>query len=130
MALTSQQTEELLYAIDQRRNVLFAEIRQDVDKWRAEQFNELAGPAPDAGDESVAQLISDLDRADLSRDIGELRALEAARERMAAGSYGVCAECGGEIAFGRLRAEPGALRCVDCQSRHEKTYGGSGGSKL
>jgi phage/conjugal plasmid C-4 type zinc finger TraR family protein len=78
----------------------------------------------------VATLIGDIDHADVSRDMNELRALDAARERMAEGSYGVCADCGSEIEFARLKATPTALRCLRCQTLHEKTFASPGGSSL
>jgi DnaK suppressor protein len=34
----------------------------------------------------------------------------------------VCIDCGGDVGVERLRAEPAAPRCIDCQRRHEKTY--------
>jgi RNA polymerase-binding transcription factor DksA len=126
MALSAQQTEELRRIIDKRRKALIAEIRADVAKARDEAFGELAGAAPDSGDESVADLLQDLDQFDVSRDLTELRGLEAARERMAAGRYGTCIECGGEIEYARLRVNPGAARCIACQAVHEKTYAGGG----
>jgi RNA polymerase-binding transcription factor DksA len=130
MALNAQQTGELRRAIDQRRNALIAEIRADLAKARAEPFGELAGAAPDSGDESVATLLQDLDQFDVSRDLSELHELEAARERFASGQYGVCTDCGTDIEFARLRANPGAPRCITCQERHEKTYAGIGRPKL
>jgi RNA polymerase-binding transcription factor DksA len=33
-------------------------------------------------------------------------------------------DCGTDIGFARLKAFPAALRCIQCQERHEKTYGG------
>jgi len=130
MALTTQQSEELRTVIERRREALMAEIRGDIERLRREQYGELAGQAPDRGDESVAALISDLDHAEVSRDLTELRAFEAARERLAQGTYGQCADCGGEIEYERLRAFPAAARCIRCQRRREKTYAGAGGSTL
>ena len=124
MALTEKQTQELHAALEQRRAVLLAELREDVERVRRDRFEDLAGAAPDPGDESVATLIADLDHADVGRDLTELRGLEAARTRLADGSYGICADCGGDIGYGRLRANPAALRCIDCQTVHEKTYAG------
>jgi len=46
----------------------------------------------------------------------------APRTRLADGSYGVCIECGGDIGFERLRANHSAVRCIDCQTMHEKTH--------
>ncbi len=130
MALTPRQNEELQRLIGNRLQALLSELRRDAARARGESFRELAGPAPDAGDASVAALIADLDQADLSRDLGELRGLEAARGRITEGSYGTCADCGEDIRFERLRAEPGALRCIRCQSLHEKTFAAAGRPKL
>lgn len=48
-----------------------------------------------------------------------LRVREAL-ERLDAGEYGCCAECGGEIAEGRLRALPFAVRCKACEESQEQ----------
>ena len=130
MALTSGQAEELRGMIEERRRALQAELQDGVDRAREHSFEDLAGQAPDAGDESVATLIGDIDHADVSRDMTELRALDAARQRMEQGSYGVCVECGGEIEYDRLKAAPSALRCINCQRLYEKTYASPGGSSL
>jgi DnaK suppressor protein len=130
MALTPRQTEELKERIGQRSRALIAELRDDVRKTRAERFGEVAGEVPDHGDESVAALIADLDQAELSRDVDELRGLEAARERIAGGDYGVCVDCGRDIGFERLRAAPSAIRCIACQTLHEKTFAGPGNPSL
>jgi phage/conjugal plasmid C-4 type zinc finger TraR family protein len=78
----------------------------------------------------VASLIADLDQADASRDIAELQMLEAARARMKEGSYGICSNCGQDIGYARLRANPGAERCIQCQTLYEKTHAGASVSKL
>jgi len=130
VALTSHQAQALETLITRRRDALITELRDDVRKTRAERFGEVAGEAPDHGDESVAALIADLDQAELSREVDELRGLEAARDRIVAGDYGVCVDCGRDIVFERLRATPAAIRCIDCQTRHEKTFAGPGGASL
>ena len=127
MALTDQQARELDRMISSRREALIAELREDARKARAERFGEVAGEVPDTGDESVASLIADLDQAEWSRDLDELRGLDAAHERIEGGGYGTCVDCGREIGFERLRANPTAIRCIDCQTRHEKTFAGPGG---
>lgn len=122
MPLKRPQFEELRRAISARRTALHADIRREVARARGEPYSEVAGSVSDAGDQSVADLVADIDQAEISRDVAELRELEAAEERMAAGSYGVCADCGEDIPLARLRASPGAGRCMPCQERHEKTY--------
>jgi len=112
------QTDQLRRALEQRREALLDELKRDAARLREER----SGDIGDIGDESVADLLVDLDQAELSRDAGELREIEAARRRLDDGTYGICADCGAAIGFDRLRAEPAAARCVECQARHEKTY--------
>src|SRR5205807_2213864 len=64
MALTREQTDELGSAIEERRRALVNELREDVARSRGTSPRELSGTAPDPGDESVADLIGDLDRAE------------------------------------------------------------------
>jgi RNA polymerase-binding transcription factor DksA len=40
--------------------------------------------------------------------------IDAAYDRLAAGTYGVCSHCGRPIAEGRLEARPTARTCVEC----------------
>ena len=61
-----------------------------------------------------------LDLALSDREIQQLGAVSAALLRMKNGSYGACADCDAVIPFERLKAEPWALRCVACETRHEE----------
>ena len=45
---------------------------------------------------------------------GSEPALQMALQRLRQPDYGVCIECGKDIAFVRLQADPGALHCGDC----------------
>ena len=47
-------------------------------------------------------------------------ALEEARRRLQAGSYGICQDCGEPIPEKRLKAVPYAAFCLPCQERREK----------
>ncbi|HEY2337156.1 MAG TPA: TraR/DksA family transcriptional regulator [Burkholderiales bacterium] len=130
MALTHEQALELCTVIEDRRAVLLDELRKDLGQARADSIGELAGPAPDAGDESVARAIAGLDQAEAARDVVELNQLDEARRRFDEGSYGVCVDCGRDIDYRRLRASPAAIRCIHCQERFEKTYGSPGRASL
>jgi DnaK suppressor protein len=125
MPLTSKQTEELRKRVEKRRSELVGELREDAARARDEPYSEHAGIAPDTGDESVATLIADLEQADMTRDLEELRAMDAAYQRLKDGTYGICVDCGGDVGYERLKAFPAAARCVNDQERHEKTYGGN-----
>lgn len=47
----------------------------------------------------------------------QLAEVEAARARLADGTYGTCERCGGPIGEGRLEARPTARTCIACASR-------------
>jgi len=122
MPLTDTERNELKGLIDRRRGELAREIKSGVARARGDSFNAVAGEAPDAGDEATASLVVDTENAETRRDADELQALDAALARMTAGNYGICDDCGDEIPLERLRANPGATRCVRCQSVFEKTH--------
>ncbi|WP_406054040.1 TraR/DksA family transcriptional regulator [Kribbella sp. NBC_00889] len=47
---------------------------------------------------------------------GHLAEVEAASDRLAAGTYGICERCGQPIAKARLEARPTARTCIGCAS--------------
>ena len=53
------------------------------------------------------------------RETAELQVIEAALQRIEAGTYGLCTECGVDIAAPRLHAAPEAPRCIQCQEKAE-----------
>jgi RNA polymerase-binding protein DksA len=50
-----------------------------------------------------------------------LEQIDRARAAIAAGTYGICVDCGGEIPEGRLSAMPDAARCVPCQTKANRS---------
>ncbi len=49
-----------------------------------------------------------------------LEEVDAARTRLADGTFGRCIDCGRPIARARLEAYPTSARCIDCQERFER----------
>ena len=122
MPLNRRDIIQLASVIEERRDALREEIRREVARGREETYAELAGATHDRGEEALADLVADLGNAEVTRDLEELRGLEAALRRIGDGSFGLCADCGVDIPLERLRVEPSAVRCRVCQERHEKTY--------
>jgi DnaK suppressor protein len=72
--------------------------------------------------DAAAQVSSiELQSAQRQRDADELALVEAALQRLDAGTYGDCADCGEPIPLARLWVQPAATRCAHCQSQAEKT---------
>jgi RNA polymerase-binding transcription factor len=130
MPLTRTQIKEFEALITQRRKQLVTELLEDVARARDESYAEVAGSVADPGDEALADLLSDLDNAEVARDMRTVRELDAALARIADGSYGACADCEGDIGLERLRAYPTALRCIKCQEVYEKTFAHPGEPRL
>lgn len=72
-------------------------------------------------EDSEAQVNSarDLEFALDERETAELRLLDAALDRIKAGTYGQCTDCGVDIPAARLHAAPAASRCLACQQKTE-----------
>ena len=66
-----------------------------------------------AGDREVDFAVSE-------RDGQQLVALRRAQSRLNDADFGRCIDCGVHIPFERMRIEPEALRCVTCESTHER----------
>lgn len=102
-----------------------ADIRRELRKSDEERYAALADSVPDAGDQSVADLLADVDLAEITRDVAELREIEAALTRIATGVFGICVDCQEPIEAARLQNLPSAQRCLGCQRRHERQQAAS-----
>ncbi len=124
-ALTKTQLDHLHDLLDRREGVLRAHLQQENAE--KDEFVQVASEVPDAGDSSFATLTMDLGNAAVGRDMGELRAIDAARQRMGRDEYGDCVGCGSEIPYERLIVQPTAARCAPCQGKYERTHGETAG---
>lgn len=120
--LNNEQLGTMKSRLGEERSRLRASIREELLRNDAEQYGDLAGQVHDTGDESVADLLADVNITVVGRLIQELREVESALERINMGSYGVCEDCGTTIPFARLEAFPTARRCIADQERHEKMF--------
>ncbi len=73
----------------------------------------------DEAESSEAEIQDDIEFALLQMKAETLSKITEALERLEAGTYGYCYECGEEIAEPRLRALPFAVRCKSCEEELE-----------
>jgi len=103
----------------QRRATLRSEL--------LERLGPAAGADPkaievhDLKDEAFAHLLANLANTELAHVREELAAIQTALQRIGAGSYGTCTQCGRDIGRERLLVQPSAGRCLACQERMEKS---------
>ena len=120
--LTQAQNAALAKRLDALEAQLRKDIRAMLQQSGDQTYIDIAGAVHDLGDEAAANQLIETDDALIERHLQELRALEAARRRLAAGGINNCTECDDDIGYKRLLVYPVARRCVVCQAQHEKTY--------
>jgi DnaK suppressor protein len=74
----------------------------------------------DPEERSVADYVQEVDFALMEMKSATLAKIDDALHRLEHGRYGVCAECGREIAEARLAAVPFASLCRGCQEEQER----------
>ena len=122
--------------IDELQGVMEAELAQLVDETQDDMNPALKvnyldiGGDGDTGDEALADTIVDIDNAVIGLHLQKVTDLNAALDRIQAGVYGVCIDCGNDIGFERLSAYPTAKRCIRCQHLREKTFASKPKSNL
>ncbi len=111
-------TEEQLAQIKSALHRRYLELREEIR-------NELVH-SDETFDVSQADdlrnILTDVDAALIDRQINEMRELEISEKHLMQLEFGDCVECGGEIGFERLIANPSAQRCAACQQKYEKRY--------
>lgn len=108
------------------------QLRQELESDRQQQLDQLEEYGADPYGESVTNLGGSEEGFADSGQVTEQRSealahieqartrleqIDEALERMDEGTYGVCVECGQEIAPARLEARPLSIRCVECASK-------------
>jgi DnaK suppressor protein len=119
--LSDSQIETIRRELDEREATLRGEVSAAVEE-EAQRPGALGPDVGDAVDAGAERFRTAMAHVDKQRDQEELMAIEAARGRIADGSYGECVDCGRSIPVERLKAQPTALRCVRCQGGYEMTH--------
>jgi RNA polymerase-binding transcription factor len=94
------------------------ELQQKLRSLREARPDE-ADQVKDTEEQSVDDFVREVDFALMQMKSETLAKIDEAVRRLEHGSYGVCADCGTEIAEARLNALPFASLCRVCQEQQE-----------
>jgi DnaK suppressor protein len=119
--VTSRQLRQLRSRLVARMVQLLRAVRTDLHESAIRSVFEAEEGPQDEADESSRDQVRDLRLSLAENDARLAQSIEAALERMDAGEYGVCAECGDSIDYERLKVVPWAIRHTDCQEIVEET---------
>lgn len=113
MALDTDQIRKLGLALDERMRKLSAEIPVDIARAREDEYVYDRLPDDSGCKVSIGHLV-ETDDAALSRGLDQLVELQVARSRLTAGTFGRCTDCGTEMAYEELLADPARQLCRKC----------------
>jgi len=117
---TQHQLRNLLEVLDTRERELRARLAEERERVDTEGYQQMEGMVGDEADKAFAKIRASIESEMMDRHLAELRAIAAARARVAGGTFGICEDCGVEIEYGRMLAQPSASRCADCQALFER----------
>jgi len=110
--------------------VSLEKVRQDLLKRKIELEQELKrlsqepladDQVQDPGDQALTSTMEALHVSLQDAELGEYNRINRALEKIQAGSYGVCMDCGCPILEKRLKSYPDAARCLACQEVYEES---------
>lgn len=100
--------------LEDRRHEIHEKLRSIRETLPAE-----VGDVKDAEEQSVDDFVQEVDFALMQMKSQTLSQIDEAIQRLEDGTYGVCGDCGKEIAEARLKALPFAGLCRSCQEQKE-----------
>ena len=125
MKSKAQDVARLKKALLGRRAVLLGDVNQLQDEALKVTKSEMASSDitsfADRGTDNYEQEFA-LDLMQTGEE--ELRAIDAALEKMKQGTFGLCEGCQKLIAKARLEAVPYARLCIECKRKEESGGGG------
>ena len=116
MTKTTTRNDQLREILLARQRDLEADVQRRIREGRTDRTTEVR----DELEDSDANISEDVSFALLQMQAETLRRIKEALERLEAGEYGSCFQCGAEISETRLLALPFAVRCKACEERRER----------
>ncbi len=101
--------------LEDRRREIQAKLRSLRETLPAEMAD-----VKDSEEQSVHDFVQDVEMALMEMKSATLAKIDEALRRLEDGTYGVCTDCGTEIAAPRLKALPFADLCRPCQEQEEE----------
>ncbi len=108
--------------LDYFRNMLQTMLDEALRKGEAtmEDMNDDVEVYADPADRATAESDRAFTLRLRDRERYLIKKIQDALRRIEEGEYGICEECGEDIAFNRLKARPVTKLCIDCKSKQEE----------
>ncbi len=111
--------QKLLQGLKEKLEAIKAEVYSDVEETLTEMTSQ-SGNIPDPNDRATMESDRSFELRIRGRERRLVDKVEEALARIEDGSYGICDDCGEDIAIKRLQARPVAKFCIDCKTQQEQ----------
>lgn len=111
---------DLRKSLLRKKETILKEVKEEIAKHISGENKQLIDTANDEGDWAQVDISEDLSLKRLSAHRKLTYNIEEALSKIAAGTYGICEDCGEEISEKRLLVLPTATLCIDCQEQKEQ----------
>ena len=105
---TKTQNAQLVRLLDMLEHQIRDDIVATLLQLGDQRYIDLAGMVHDTGDESVADVLTELDNKHVDRSLQKLHEIEVASKRLAEGTINCCIECQNQ--FEKTRAHKATPR--------------------
>lgn len=95
------------------------QLLRDADKTVSDMTDEKTN-FPDPTDRASLESDRNFELRIRDRERKLINKIREAMERLEAGEFGICEECGEEIGKARLKARPVTTLCIDCKTEQER----------
>jgi DnaK suppressor protein len=120
--LSKPQKKHFYDLLMRARNEFMEQVKFHTDEALTSQKDsagERAGMATHMADLGSDNSRHDLELGLLSEEVDVVEMIEDSFQRLQDDEYGICVDCGCDIALERLEAKPYARFCTKCKARHE-----------
>ena len=104
---------ELRVRLEEKKAELTVRLERITENLRRGYHPDSKERAKELEDSEVVDALGNEARAEINK-------ISAALQRMDAGEFGICVECGADIDLGRIDAHPYARHCIDCARLEEE----------
>ena len=101
-------------ALERQRATLLGEVGEVLSQHQDQE------PFPDVSDQASAEVDQHFSMRIREREQKLLKKIDDTLDRMKAGTYGICDQCGEDIPYKRLKARPVTTLCIACKTAQEE----------
>jgi RNA polymerase-binding protein DksA len=113
MDRSQQETEEIRQRLLKHKAELRKRVTTIHEHARDPLEQDSAEQAAQLGNVAVVSALE-------SEAVQQIAEIDAALQRLDAGTYGICVTCGEPVGDGRLKVRPAATQCRDCAERPQR----------